>query len=64
VSSSTIIEEACPAAHGNKYRDPQPKIIQRMRNLGTFSPNWNASIKFLPSELRESHRRRGKNQRG
>ena len=27
------------SADGNKYRDPQPDIIQRVRDLGTFSPN-------------------------
>lgn len=41
----------------NKYRDPQPHIMQR--DLGTVSLKWDVSMKSLPSELRKSHRRGG-----
>jgi hypothetical protein len=32
--------------------------MERVRNLGTLSPKWGVSIKFLPSELRK-HGKRG-----
>ena len=34
-----MIREASSAADGNKYRDPQPDIMWRVRGLGTFSLN-------------------------
>lgn len=37
----------------NKYKDPQPVIMQRVRDLGTFNTKWDVSIKSLPSGLRE-----------
>ena len=42
-----------PAARGNKYRDPQPDIMQRMGDLGAHSLKRNVSIKSLPSGLWE-----------
>ena len=33
-----------PEAHRNKYRDQQPDVIQRMKDLGTLDPKWNTSI--------------------
>ena len=42
----------CPA-DGNKYRDPHPDNVQTVRELGTFSPGWEVSIKSLPSGIRE-----------
>ena len=46
------LEKLPHAADENKYRDPQPDIAQRVRDLGTLSPFWNFSIKSFPSELR------------
>lgn len=37
-----------PSADRNKYRDPQPDFTQRVRNLGTGSPEKDVSIKSLP----------------
>jgi hypothetical protein len=34
--------------------------MQRIRELGTLSPKWNTSIKYLPSGLRELCRREGR----
>ena len=31
-------EKLPPAADGNKYRDPQPDITQREKDLGTLCP--------------------------
>ena len=45
-------EKLAPAEDGNRCRDPQPGITQRMRYLGTFCPKWDVSIKSLLSELR------------
>ena len=36
VSASS--EKPPPSAYGNKYRDLQPDIVQRVRDLGTLSP--------------------------
>lgn len=47
--------------------DPHPDIMQRVRNLITFSPKWDVCIKFCFSGLREPGGRRGekgKSQRG
>jgi hypothetical protein len=41
------------AADRNKYRDPQPDIMQRVKDLGTLSPKWDVIIKSLPSGLRD-----------
>ena len=44
----------------SRHRDPQPGIMQRVRDLGTLSPMWVVSIKSLPSGLREPHGRGGR----
>ena len=33
--------------------ETQPDSVQRVRDLGTLSPEWEVSIKSLPSGLRE-----------
>ena len=38
----------------------QKDITQRVRDLGTLIPKWDVSIKSLPSELGEHHRRGGR----
>ena len=43
-------EKLPPAAGGNKYRDPQSDMMQRVKDLGTLSPKWDIPIKFS-SEL-------------
>ena len=53
VLCSAIIRELPPTANGNKYRDPRPDIMQRLRDLGTLWPKWDVSIKSLPSGFRE-----------
>jgi hypothetical protein len=40
-------EECPPAADGNKYRDPHPDTMQRVRELGTLIPKWNVLIKYF-----------------
>ena len=45
-------------ADGNGYRDPQPDITERVRDLGTSGPKWDVSIKSLHSELRKPPRKR------
>ena len=47
-------EKLPPAADGNKYRDPQPDIMQRVRDLGTLRPKRNVTISFLASGLSKS----------
>ena len=42
-------EKLLPAADGNRYRDLQSDLKQRMKDLGALSPEWNVSIKPLPS---------------
>jgi hypothetical protein len=37
VFCSAIIRGTTSSADGNKYRDPQPGIIQRMKGLGTLN---------------------------
>lgn len=39
------------ATEGNKYRDLQTDITQRVRDLGTLGPKWDVSIKSLPLAL-------------
>jgi hypothetical protein len=41
-------ERHSPAADGNKWRDVQPDITQRMRDLRKLCPKRDVSIKFLP----------------
>jgi hypothetical protein len=48
------------AADGNNYRDPQPDIMQRVRDFGILGPKLDISIKFLPSWIREPWRIEGK----
>jgi hypothetical protein len=50
VPSTDIIKP--PAADENRYRDPQPDSIQRVRDLEVISPKWDVSIKSLPSGFR------------
>jgi hypothetical protein len=52
---SAIIREASSCSRWDKYRDtPPPSLtLYRVRDLGTLSPKWDVSIKFLPSELGE-----------
>lgn len=45
-----------PSSDGNRYREPQPDIMLRARDLGILCPN----IKSSPSKLRELYRRGGK----
>lgn len=52
-------EKLSLAVDGDKYRDPQPDFMQRARDLGTISPEWDVFIR--PSGLREAH---GKGDRG
>ena len=46
----------CPAtiraAGEEKYRDPQPDIMRRMRDLGTLTLKQDVFIKSLPLELK------------
>lgn len=46
-------EKLPPGADENKYRDPQPDNIQRMRHLETQNSKSDVSIKSLPSGSRE-----------
>jgi hypothetical protein len=41
----------------NIYREPQPDIVKRMRDLESSNPKWDDSFKPLPSLLREHVRR-------
>ena len=56
------------AADGNKYRDPHPDIMQRIRDLETLFPKWDVSIKFLPhhssGNIEEERQKECKSQRG
>lgn len=49
-----------PAACGNKYPDPQPDSGQKVTELGTLSPTWEASIESFPSGVWEPLRRGSK----
>lgn len=40
VTYSGIIRSASYAKDANKYRDPQPDYIYRVRDVGTLSPKW------------------------
>ena len=42
-----------PAITENKYRETQPYIIQRVRDLEILSSTWDVFITSLPSEFRE-----------
>ena len=48
-----------PVADEKKYRDLQPDIRERERererDLGTLSPKWDESIRFLPPRAQEAH---------
>ena len=41
-------EKLPPAIDGSKYRDPEPDITQRVRDLVALSPKRDISIKSLP----------------
>ena len=43
------------AADGNIYKDQQPDIMQRLRDLRILSPKGNIFLKTLFSELRDPH---------
>jgi hypothetical protein len=45
-------------ANNKDYRDPQPDIMQTVRDLGTLSLKWDDSIKSLSSRLKEACGRR------
>jgi predicted RNA-binding protein with RPS1 domain len=51
-----------------KYRESQSDIPQKVRDLGTFNPKCNVSLKSLtPETMESSHKKRQKdckNQRG
>jgi len=49
VGLSRISETFPLAAAGNKHRDPQPDIMQRMRDPGILGHKWDVAIKFLLS---------------
>lgn len=53
-------EKLPPATDGNKYRDPQPDYMQRVKDLRTLSPKQNVSIKSFRLELREPHGKGGR----
>lgn len=59
MSCSAIFEKLPPAADWKKYRDPQPHIKQRMKDLRTLNFKRDVPIKSLPSELRKLQRRGG-----
>lgn len=50
-------QKVLPAANKNTYRDPQPDVMQIMRDHRSLSHKWNVSIKALPSGFGELHRR-------
>jgi hypothetical protein len=52
MTCSAITREACPAADGDKYRDPHPVYEERDRLWNTV-PRTDTSNKFLASWLRE-----------
>lgn len=54
---SAILDKLLLAADGNKCRDPQPDVMQRMRDPGTLSFKQDVSIKSLPSGFIEPCRR-------
>ena len=35
-----IIRKLSSCSNGNKYRDSQPDVTQRVRDLGTHGPKW------------------------
>lgn len=46
-------EDYLPSANMNKYRYPQPDIIQSRRDLGTLGSKYDLSFKYFPSSARE-----------
>lgn len=50
-------------AEGNKCRDPEPNIMQRVRDL-EHSPKWDVSVRYLPSKLSKPHRREDRKNAG
>lgn len=46
------LEMLPPPADRKKYRDPQPDLIQRVRDLGALSPKRDVFIKSLALGLR------------
>ena len=54
-------EKLLPEADGNKYRDPQPDDVQKVRETSNHSlPKIGCRHQNLPSELRELYRSRGR----
>lgn len=53
-------EKLSLAVDGDKYRDPQPDFMQRLRGLGTLSPKCDVTIRSLPSEFSEPCRGGGR----
>jgi hypothetical protein len=58
--SAIINQKLASASNGNKYRDPQPNIMQRMRDFGTLSPKGDAGIKSLHLGVGEPCRKGGR----
>jgi hypothetical protein len=50
-------EKLPPAADRDRYRDPQPYNMQKVRDLETLSPKLDLSIKSFPLEPREPNSR-------
>lgn len=48
-----ISDKLPPATDENKYRDPQPDNMQRVKDLGTLSPKMEGSIKFFLAGTRK-----------
>lgn len=48
-----LSEKLLPTDHGNKYRDPQLDMMQRVGGLETVSSKYNFCIKSLSSRLKE-----------
>ncbi|KAL6040343.1 hypothetical protein STEG23_017243 [Scotinomys teguina] len=46
-------EKLPPVADGDKYRNRQPDNVQKVRDLGTLSPQMDVFIKIFPTGLRE-----------
>lgn len=49
----TSLKKLPPAVEENKYRNSKLDNIQRVRDIGTLSPQWVVSIKSFTSWLRE-----------
>jgi hypothetical protein len=59
-SHLAITRDAFSLEEFRECRDPQLHNVQRVREIGTLSPKWDAIIKLPPSGLRELRRKRGR----